>query len=70
MAFLFSTHKKQSQVKCNLILIYIMCWPDASLWKNSMNVSGDVLLENTLFEKEWIFFAVCYEWFLFHLRTP
>ena len=25
-AFLFSIHKKQSQGKCNLIVIYVVCW--------------------------------------------
>ena len=52
MAFLFSIHTKQSQEECNLIVTYAMCWQMVLVWKNSMDESGDVLLENILFEKE------------------
>ena len=50
----FSIHTKQSRRKCNLIVIYVMCWKMALVWQNSMDESGDVLLENILFEKEWM----------------
>ena len=48
----FSIHTKQSRRKCNLIVIYVMCWKMALVWQNSMDESGDDLLENILFEKE------------------
>ena len=45
--FFLSTRRK-----CNLIVIYVMCWKMALVWQNSMDENGDVLLENILFEKE------------------
>ena len=43
---------KSSEMQFNFNLCYDMCCQMLLLWKNSMDWSGDVLLENILFEKE------------------
>ena len=49
---IFYPHETKSREMQFNSYLSVMCWKVTLVWQNSMNESGDVLLENVLFEKE------------------